>query len=282
MADGLYDHVRPAKITDLVPDELNANQGTERGDWMLTQSLQKFGAGRSILIDKKGRIIAGNKTAAKFGENGLEDVVVVQTDGTKLVAVQRTDIDLDSPAGRELALADNRVGEVNLSWDVEALTEIGDEVDIGQWFTPDEMAGWDVDVPTDGDWGDESEDGSAGDGEGYTRKIEAPIYEVKGEQPEIFELFDSSKADALTAEIESAILPDGVKEFLKYAAMRHTVFNFDKIAEFYAHSDKSIQALMENSALVVIDFQKAIELGFVKLSEAILDQYMKDYPDDAE
>jgi len=147
MADGLYDHVRPAKITDLVPDELNANQGTERGDWMLTQSLQKFGAGRSILIDKKGRIIAGNKTAAKFGENGLEDVVVVQTDGTKLVAVQRTDIDLDSPAGRELALADNRVGEVNLSWDVEALTEIGGEVDLAQWFTQEEMAVWDVEVP---------------------------------------------------------------------------------------------------------------------------------------
>jgi hypothetical protein len=135
-----------AKIGDLILDNLNANQGTERGDALLGQSIQKLGAGRSILLDKNGRVIAGNKTVAKFGEVGLEDVVIVRTDGKKLVAVQRTDLDLDSPEGREMALADNRVSEVNLSWDTEALAEIGQEVDLGDWFTEEEMAGWDVEV----------------------------------------------------------------------------------------------------------------------------------------
>ena len=135
-----------AKIGDLILDNLNANQGTERGDALLGQSLQKLGAGRSILLDKNGRVIAGNKTVAKFGEVGLEDVVIVRTDGKKLVAVQRTDLDLDSPEGREMALADNRVSEVNLSWDTEILAEIGQDVDLEGWFTEDEMAGWDVEL----------------------------------------------------------------------------------------------------------------------------------------
>ena len=147
MADDIYDRVTARKVSDLIPDDRNANQGTERGNFMLTQSLEKFGAGRSILLDKHGRVIAGNKTHAKFGELGLEDVIVVQTDGKQLVAVQRTDIELDSPAGRELALADNRVGEVNLSWDTEALAELGEDIDLTPWFTADEIEGWGEEVP---------------------------------------------------------------------------------------------------------------------------------------
>ena len=139
------DGIRKAKISDLIPDDRNANKGTERGDWMLTQSLQKLGAGRSVLIDRNGRLIGGNKTAQKFGEIGLEDVVIVPSDGTKLIAVQRTDIDLDSPEGRELAIADNRISEVNYAPDEEVLSQFKDEgVALGEWFTDEEMAGWDV------------------------------------------------------------------------------------------------------------------------------------------
>ena len=147
MSDDIFDHVISAKIADLTPDDRNANRGTERGDIMLTQSLQKLGAGRSVLLDRNGRLIAGNKTAAKFGEMGLDDVIIVQTNGRQLVAVQRTDLDIDSPEGREMALADNRTGEVNLSWDTDVLAEIGQELDLGDWFIPDEMAVWDTDVP---------------------------------------------------------------------------------------------------------------------------------------
>ena len=135
-----YDLIHTAKLSDLTPDDLNANKGTERGDYQLTQSLEKYGAGRSILIDKQGRIIAGNKTAAKFGELGLEDVVVVQTNGKQLVAVQRTDIDLDTPEGRELAIADNRTSELNLDWDSDALDEMASQgVDLDRFWRPDEL-----------------------------------------------------------------------------------------------------------------------------------------------
>lgn len=51
------------KLSDLAPDARNANKGTERGNAMIENSLRQFGAGRSILLDRHGRIIAGNKTA---------------------------------------------------------------------------------------------------------------------------------------------------------------------------------------------------------------------------
>ena len=104
---------RTGKLSELTPDHSNANRGTERGRYALEASLRKYGAGRSILIDKHGRIIAGNKTAETAADVGIDDVIVVQTDGRQVVAVQRTDLDLDSNEARELAYADNRVGQLD-------------------------------------------------------------------------------------------------------------------------------------------------------------------------
>ena len=61
------------------------------------------------------------------------------------------------------------------------------------------------------------------------------------------------------------------------AAYRHTKFNYKNIAEYYAQSSKEMQELMEDSALVIIDFNKAIENGYVKLSEEISNQYKTEH-----
>jgi len=111
--------VTEGKISDLTLDTRNANIGTERGLAMLETSLRKRGAGRSVLLDRHGRAIAGNKTIEKAIDIGFEDVIIVKTDGTKLVAVQREDLDLDDPAtgARDMAYLDNRVSEIDLAWD---------------------------------------------------------------------------------------------------------------------------------------------------------------------
>lgn len=112
------------KLSQLTPDSRNANKGTARGRKMVADSLKRYGAGRSILLDRNGHIIAGNKTAEGAKAIGLEDVQVVKTDGTKLVAVQRTDLDINDRKARELAIADNRAAEVGLEWDVDVLKEL--------------------------------------------------------------------------------------------------------------------------------------------------------------
>ena len=125
------------KISDLIPDANNYNKGTEFGYGLIAKSIQKNGLGRSLLLDKHGKVIAGNKTlegtvAAGFND---EDIIVVKTDGTKLVVVQRTDLDLDTRRGKEMALADNATARANLSWDYEAL---------GSDFQSDDLEAWGV------------------------------------------------------------------------------------------------------------------------------------------
>ena len=122
-------------IESLVPDNKNFNKGTQYGDHLMDESLRRFGLGRSILIDKNNRIIAGNKTAEKAADIGFTDVVVVEVDGNQLVAVKRKDIDLDSAKGRELALADNATGKANLEWDEELISDISAQLNFepGDW-----------------------------------------------------------------------------------------------------------------------------------------------------
>ena len=115
-----------AKLTEFTPDDRNANQGTERGRYMLETSIERVGAGRGIVVDKHGKVIAGNKTQEIAIAQGIENAIVVETDGTRLVVTKRTDLDLDDPdpnnLARQYAYLDNRAGEVGLEWDLEQVT----------------------------------------------------------------------------------------------------------------------------------------------------------------
>ena len=125
-------------LADLTPDGENFNKHTEFGQKLLEDSLRKFGAGRSILVDKDGKIIAGNSTTETAAAIGMEDVIVVHTDGKKLVVVQRTDLSLDSPEGRELALADNMTALKGIDLDLAKVQEtLGDDL----------AKAWGMDIP---------------------------------------------------------------------------------------------------------------------------------------
>src|SRR5271165_444783 len=131
-------------ISDLIPDPKNANRGTKRGQRMIARSLREYGAGRSILLDKKGRIIAGNKTVENAAAAGITGVTLVPSDGSTIIAVQRTDLDLDldldlDPMAKALAIADNRAAEVNLAWDPAVLADISREVELSSFFSEPEL-----------------------------------------------------------------------------------------------------------------------------------------------
>jgi hypothetical protein len=113
---------RVVSIADLCPDKRNANKGTPRGRAALGKSLSQYGAGRSILLDKDNRVIAGNKTVKCAGEIGIDKVRIIETNGKEIIAVKRTDLSLGDKNARGLALADNRVGQLDLDWDAEELS----------------------------------------------------------------------------------------------------------------------------------------------------------------
>lgn len=105
----------------------------------------------------------------------------------------------------------------------------------------------------------------------YSRAVRTPQYEIKGDCPQVVELFDNSKTNTFLNHISNANITEEEKDFLRLAAYRHVKFRYDRIAEYYAHASKEMQELMEESALVIIDIDDAIANGYVKLSEKLKD-----------
>ena len=116
-------------IRDIIPDDHNFNAGTEKGREMIEKSFRELGAGRSILLDKNNRIIAGNKSQQAAIATGITKVRIVDTEGDEIVAVRRRDVDLDSKVGRELAFADNATQQVSLAWDETELEAVQADVE---------------------------------------------------------------------------------------------------------------------------------------------------------
>jgi len=174
----------------------------------------------------------------------------------------------DTPAEklRAYAVKDNvPFGETD--WDVMA--NDWDAVELEAWGL--EVPGWDA--------GESEAAGEEGENQ-YTHKVDAPTYEPKNEKPPTGELADRRRAEELIAAIDASDVSDLDKDFLKIAAMRHVVFNYEKIADYYANSLPNVQRLMEDSALVIIDFERAIELGYIELRKEISELYAEEYPED--
>ena len=105
----------------------------------------------------------------------------------------------------------------------------------------------------------------------YSHKCNTPQYTPNGRLPNVLELYNTTKYSQLVRDIVNADIPQEVKDFLKIAATRHIVFNYARIADFYANTTPEIQRLMEQSALVIIDMNDAIANGYVKLSKSLTD-----------
>ncbi|HNT74384.1 MAG TPA: hypothetical protein PKH77_05125 [Anaerolineae bacterium] len=128
-------------LADIQEDEQNANLGTERGAFALQESLVRYGPARSIVVDRQGRLIAGEKTKRTAEKLGLP-IEVVKTRGDKLVVVQREDLDLEEDGGlaRALSIADNRTAELNLAWDAQAIVaEVDAGLDLSAFFYEREL-----------------------------------------------------------------------------------------------------------------------------------------------
>ena len=105
----------------------------------------------------------------------------------------------------------------------------------------------------------------------YSKKIGAPQYLPSANKPKIEELFNDRKYTKLLYDINNSNISEEEKKFLRLAASRHIVFNYSKIADYYAHSNADVQKLMEESALVIVDINDAIANGYVKLSKRLSD-----------
>lgn len=97
-------------------DKKNYRKHSEQNKKRIRKSLTECGAGRSVLVDKDGCLIAGNGVFEQAEKMGIK-TRVVETDGTELVVVKRTDIGTDDPKRKTLALADNATSD-GVEWDL--------------------------------------------------------------------------------------------------------------------------------------------------------------------
>ncbi len=217
----------------------------------LKQSIQRFGFVDPVIVnDRTGVLVGGHQRIKAAKELGLEAVPVVG-------------VNLDEGEEKALNVALNKIsGE----WDLDLLKGVLEDV---------QAAGLDLSLTgfSEDEWLAIKNEKELNENSNYSRKVEAPIYQPTGSKPEINELFDRKKTYDLLHQIESCELDQSLKEFLINAAYRHTIFSFKKIAEFYCHSNEEIQELMRNSALVIIDYEKAIEDGYVKITDEFAEQF---------
>lgn len=248
---------------------------------------------RPVVVDNTMTVLGGNMryralcTIADFDEQEIRNRLNSSKDFQ-----DKTQVERDTLVEYWLAWKDNPTIEVanaaNLSDAEKREFIIKDNVNFGEWdfdtlaneWDNEELDDWGVDVWQDNHTGEHDGNDEGGDANSpngganeYSHKVAIPTYEPSGVTPTFKEMYDTTKRDELLRQIDATPMPDDTKMFLKEAARRHTVFNYEKIADFYAQAAKEIQALMEASALVIIDFDKAIENGFVTLSEELAEQY---------
>jgi ParB-like chromosome segregation protein Spo0J len=256
--------VEQRKIESLIPYVNNSRTHSDEQVAQIAASVREFGWTNPILVDGKNGIIAGHGRLAAARKLGLSEIPVIVLD--HLTDAQK----------KALVIADNKLAS-NAGWDDQMLRLELAELDAAGFNL--ELTGFIGNDLTQAMFGDLATDSAPDElSENYSRKIEAPIYTPKGDKPKVTSLYDESKATELKLQIAEANLPTDVRKFLISAADRHTVFDFRNIAEFYAHADEVTQDLMERSALVIIDYDKAIENGFVELSQAMLKQAGKFKP----
>jgi 16S rRNA G966 N2-methylase RsmD len=123
-------------VKDLKSDHKNARRRTDRSASLIAESLKRFGAARSIVIDEDGRILAGNGTVEGAKKAGIDKLRIIEAEGDELIAVRRAGLTEDQKVG--LALADNRSSDLS-EWDNEMLRQLSEEHDLTPWFEDDEL-----------------------------------------------------------------------------------------------------------------------------------------------
>lgn len=241
----LRDEVETTPLDSIHPYGENPKEHPASQVDKIASSIRRFGWDQPIVIDGEGEIIKGHGRYQAAQKLGLDEVPVIRAP------------DLTEAEVRAARIADNRVAESDwdddlLAVELELLNEASFDTAL-TGFEDDEIEAYlnqpDPDLDSDGDL--------------YTDRIESPVYQPSGDEPPLSDLYDEDRADELLALVDEADVPEDVREFLRFAAYRHIVFDYENIAEFYAHQDAETQELMEALTLVIVDFDQAVEQGFI-------------------
>lgn len=227
------DKIIPYEFNNKIHDEVQVNR--------IANSIAEFWFKNPIVLTKENIIVNGHWRWLAAKKLWLEKAPCI-------IASDLTDEQI-----KKFRILDNKLNEsewdlANLRLELESLSDMNFwdlELTAMDLFPDLDLEGLDVDDMDEDNW--------------YTQKTDTPIYEPTGEKVEIEDMIKTDKFDELVDKINNTNLPKEVKDFLLKASTRHIQFNYKKIAEYYSNAPKEIQELFEDNALVIIDFDKAIE-----------------------
>ena len=250
-----------SSIEELKFDDKNFNKHTAYGMGLLEKSLSEFGAGRSVLVDKNNKIIAGNGIVESAINVGIDKTKVIETTGDELVVVKRTDIDLDTKRGRRMALADNATASADLEWNEENLSSELSPEDMGDWGV--ELLGVDIDTTV--------ETASFGT---VTEFNEDTRYDLKRLYRE---RINPELAKEVEEGVEKGLIRAELAEVMRTRVNQCAVFNFDEIIKFYRSGDASEteKELLKKLYLVFITPKEAFEAGILQIERTTGEIYSR-------
>lgn len=215
----------------------------------MVSAIREFGFRIPIVAKSDGSIVDGHLRYKAALEMGLQTVPVALAD------------ELTETQVKAFRLLANRSANW-AEWDDDLLKLELEELQAEDF--PIEMIGFEPE-----DLNEDLE--KYNDLEKYTSKIATPIYEPTGKNVVLSQCIDLKKYENITDEIKkNKSITDEEKDFLLFSATRHIVFHYANIAEYYSSNASSeMKRLMEDSALIIIDMDQAIEKGFVQLTKKI-------------
>jgi len=239
------------KLREMIPAPYNPRRELTPDDTeyiKIKRSIEAFGYVDPIIVNTRtGYIVGGNQRHKVMLDLGIDEETVVI-------------VDLSEDEEKALNVALNKI---NGEWDYERLDELLAELDNSGFDIS--LTGFDEDE-LDEMLADEHEADNI-----YTDVINIPQYPITDKEISLEDCLKQDKASELLLAIEQAA--DSISEqerlFLQSAAYRHNVFHYGNIAEYYAQASPAMQRLMEQSALVIIDYNDAIRNGYVRLRHEI-------------
>lgn len=277
------EEVFPVEIVDidsLQPHPRNYKVHPESQIAHIIQSIEEHGLYRPIVTAQDGTILAGHGV-----------VLAAKRLGLKRIPIRRLPLPRDDARAMKLLAGDNEIshlGEVDDLALSAILSQIKAEAPtglLGTGYDDESLAKLleGLSLPG-GELASNTEpDTQEAQKTQYTSRVTVPTYTPNGDKPALADLVDLAKTERLLEKIANI---EGISEdervFLTIAAQRHNVFHYNKIADYYAHSSEIVQDLMEESALVIVDFQRAIELGYVQMTQRMAEMVGEEYPDDEE
>ena len=174
------------KMGNIKLDKRNYRVHSQKNKDLIKKSLTELGAGRSVVIDSEDTLVAGNGVFEQAQKIGMP-TKIIETDGTELIVVKRTDLKTDDEKRKKLALADNSISDTS-EFDFDVMAND---------FMIEDLAEWGVNIGFD-----EDEEPTDLDSEPENKPF---IVKLTFENPQDIDKFMKAYADNLRADYRCII-----------------------------------------------------------------------------